>query len=124
MPSPSRPSNLLSISFLRVILENPERVAWLGGVAQVQEEDIPLVLERFEEEVAASLIQKRITLDTSHASVEETFAEFVRPTLSRLPKASRAGADQMCCSQVEKFEPLLGNADLLRREQQRGAAKL
>ena len=42
------------------------------------------MLERFEEEVAASLIQKRITLDTSHASVEETFDEFVRPTLSRL----------------------------------------
>ena len=54
------------------------------AVAQVQEEDIPLVLERFEEEVAASLIQKRIILDTSHASVDETFAEFVRPALTRL----------------------------------------
>lgn len=59
-----------------------------------------MVLERFEEEVAASLIKKRIVLDTSSATVEQTFAEF-----------------------VEKFEPLLGNADLLRREQQ-WAAKI
>ena len=60
----------------------------------VKEEDIVLVLERFEEEVAASLIQKRIVLDTSTASVAETFAEF-----------------------VEKYEPFFSDADLLRRRQ-------
>ena len=58
----------------------------------VKEEDVVLVLERFEEEVANSLIQKRIVLDTSTASVAETLAEF-----------------------VEKYEPFFSDADLLRR---------
>lgn len=56
----------------------------------VREEDIEHVLERFEEEVEASLIQKRIVLNTSSA----TMAEF-----------------------VEKYEPFFSNADLLRRRQ-------
>ena len=60
----------------------------------VREEDNDHVLERFAEEVEASLIQKRIVLDTSSATVEETMAEF-----------------------VEKYEPLFSNADLLRRRQ-------
>lgn len=58
----------------------------------VQEEDIGHVLARFEEEVEASLIQKRIVLDTSACTVAETLAEF-----------------------VENYEPFLSNADLLRR---------
>ena len=60
----------------------------------VREQDIAHVLERFEEEVEASLIQKRIVLDTSSCTVEETIAEF-----------------------VEKYEPFFSNADLLRRRQ-------
>jgi len=43
----------------------------------LQEQDIEHVLERFEEEVCKSLIRRRITLDTSTATVEETMAEFV-----------------------------------------------
>ena len=43
----------------------------------VREEDVEYVLERFEEEFAASLIQRRFVLDTSAATVEETLAEFV-----------------------------------------------
>ncbi len=60
----------------------------------VQEKDIANVLERFEEEVEASLIQKRIVLDTSSSTVTETMAEF-----------------------VENYEPFFSNADLLRRRQ-------
>jgi len=43
----------------------------------LQEQDIEHVLKRFEEEVCKSLIGRRITLDTSTATVEETLAEFV-----------------------------------------------
>jgi hypothetical protein len=64
----------------------------------VQPADIELVLARFEEEVQASLIQKRIVLDTTDVTPEQTFAEF---------KA--------------KYEPFLSNADLLRRLQTGGA---
>ena len=60
----------------------------------VQEKDIEYVLQRFEEEFEASLIQKRIVLDTTTATAEETLAEF-----------------------VEKYEPFHTNADLLRLRQ-------
>lgn len=43
----------------------------------VREEDVEHVLERFEEEFAASLIQRRFVLDTTAATEEETMAEFV-----------------------------------------------
>ena len=43
----------------------------------VREEDVEYVLERFEEEFAASLIQRRFVLDTTAATEEETLAEFV-----------------------------------------------
>ncbi len=42
----------------------------------VQKEDIEYVLERFEEEYANSLIHRRFILDTSHASISDTLAEF------------------------------------------------
>ena len=61
----------------------------------VREEDIGHVLSRFEDEVEASLLQKRMVLDTSTSTVEETLAEF-----------------------VEKYEPFFSNADLLRRRRQ------
>ncbi len=60
----------------------------------VQEKDIECVLQRFDEEFEGSLIQKRIVLDTTTATVEETLAEF-----------------------VEKYEPFHTNADLLRLRQ-------
>ena len=43
----------------------------------VGEKDIEYVLKRFEEEFEASLIQRRIVLDTTSATVAETLAEFV-----------------------------------------------
>ena len=60
----------------------------------VQEKDIEYVLQRFEEEFEASLIQKRIVLDTTNVTVEDTLAEF-----------------------VEKYEPFHTDADLLRLRQ-------
>jgi hypothetical protein len=57
----------------------------------VRAEDVEHVLARFEEEFEASLIQKRIVLDTSSSTVEETLAEF-----------------------VERYQPFFSNADLLR----------
>ena len=52
----------------------------------VREEDVEHVLARFEEEFEASLIQRRIVLDTSTATVEQTLAEFLEahePFMSR-----------------------------------------
>lgn len=43
----------------------------------VKESDIEHVLTRFNEEFEASLIKRRMVLDTSDATVEETLAEFV-----------------------------------------------
>lgn len=60
----------------------------------VQEQDIEYVLQRFEAEVAASLVQKRIVLDTTSATVAETLDQF-----------------------VAAYEPFLTNADLLRMQQ-------
>ena len=44
----------------------------------VEESDIEHVLVRFEEEFEASLIEKRVVLDTSEPTVEETMAEFIQ----------------------------------------------
>ena len=62
----------------------------------VQEKDIDYVLKRFEEEFEASLIQKRIVIDTTSATIEETLAEV-----------------------IQKYEPFHTNADLLRIRQHR-----
>ena len=43
----------------------------------VREEDVELVLGRFREEFAASLIRNKMALDTTSATPEETLAEFV-----------------------------------------------
>lgn len=64
----------------------------------VQEKDIEHVLRQFEEEFEASLIQKRIILDTTSATVQETLVEF-----------------------VEKHKPYYTNADLLRIQKHRAA---
>ena len=57
----------------------------------VQEKDIELVLQRFEEEYDRSWLGKKFTLDTSAATVEESLAQF-----------------------VEQFEPLMTEGDRLR----------
>ena len=62
----------------------------------IREEDIDLVLRRFEEEFEASLIQRRIVIDTSEATIEETTAEFIR-----------------------KYEPFHIEADLARIDRQK-----
>ena len=43
----------------------------------VQEPDVELVLQRFEEEFEASLLANKIVLDTTSARVDETMAEFL-----------------------------------------------
>jgi len=62
------------------MIENPHT----NGV--LRKEDIEYVLGRFEDEFRRSLIKKRITLDTSTATVEDTLAEFdvkIQPYLTR-----------------------------------------
>ena len=44
----------------------------------VQAKDIEYVLPRFEEEFQWSLLKNKITLDTTSATIEETFAEFLQ----------------------------------------------
>jgi hypothetical protein len=44
----------------------------------ITEEDVELVLSRFEEEFNSSLIRRRFALDTTDSTEDETFAEFVR----------------------------------------------
>ena len=44
----------------------------------VQEEDVELVVDRFREEFAASLIRNKMVLDTTSATPGETLAEFVQ----------------------------------------------
>jgi len=44
----------------------------------LQEKDIEFVLKRFDDLFSGSLIRRRFTLDTSTASIEETFAEFLK----------------------------------------------
>ena len=62
----------------------------------VRGQDVERVLARFEEEFEASLIRRRIVLDTSTATVEQTLTEF-----------------------LERHEPFLGREDRLRMEASR-----
>ena len=62
----------------------------------VREKDVEMVLGRFREEFAASLIRNKMVLDTTSATPEESLAEF-----------------------VEKMEPFLTGADRQRMEGQR-----
>ena len=55
----------------------------------LQERDVQLVLERFEEEYAISRIRHRFSLDTTTSSVPETAAEFVRQMAQHLTEADR-----------------------------------
>ena len=55
----------------------------------LKEQDVPVVLERFEEEYANSLILRRIALDTTGVSAMETFAEFLRQMRPYFTQADR-----------------------------------
>jgi hypothetical protein len=55
----------------------------------LREADIEHVLRRFEEETGASLIKRRLTLDTSEATPEETLARFVRDIEALLTESDR-----------------------------------
>ncbi len=57
----------------------------------LKEQDIPLVIERFQEEFDASLMERRLTLDTTDATPEQTLTQF-----------------------VDRFRPHLGERDLQR----------
>ena len=57
----------------------------------LKEEDIQLVLDRFQEEYEASLIERKFTLDTTDATPEQTLEQF-----------------------VERVQPHLSETDLLR----------
>ena len=54
-----------------------------------KEEDIELVLNRFEQEYNDSLLHQRFTLDTTDLSAEETLQEFVRQIEPHLTAADR-----------------------------------
>ena len=58
-----------------VIRERRRRSAHSRGL--LRDPDVELVLDRFQEEYEASLISRRIALDTSRAAPEETLQEFV-----------------------------------------------
>ena len=55
----------------------------------VQEKDIDYVLQRFEEEFSRSLLRRKLELDTSTATVQETLAEFEEKTMPYLCDADR-----------------------------------
>ncbi len=55
----------------------------------VQEEDIELVLQRFEEEFEKSAILHKIAIDTSTATVKESLADFVRKIGPHLSQTDR-----------------------------------
>lgn len=44
----------------------------------LQEKDVEFILARFQEEFDNSLIDRRFTLDTTSATVEETLQEFIQ----------------------------------------------
>ena len=70
-----------------VTADRMRRVPHPNGV--LQEEDIPYILSRFEEEYATSKIRHRFVLDTSSVSVDETMTEFVREIEPHLTKEDR-----------------------------------
>ena len=55
----------------------------------VREEDVELVLRRFEEEFEASLLKNKIILDTTSATAGETLAEFVEKLQPFLTEVDR-----------------------------------
>ena len=56
----------------------------------VRAEDIPELLERYEQACASSLFRHKITLDTSESTVEESVAEFAKKVEPFLTEADRS----------------------------------
>jgi thymidylate kinase len=63
--------------------ENPHR--W----CPIEDEDVELVLDRFEEEYARSGIRRRFTLDTTNTTVEDTLADFLEAMEPHLTQSDR-----------------------------------
>lgn len=68
----------------RRIMENPH------GRQIIQDGDVELVLQRFEEAYEGSSIPQKIALDNSEVTPEETLAEFVRQVQPLLTERDRA----------------------------------
>jgi hypothetical protein len=64
----------------------------------VEDDDVELLLDRFNEEFENSLLENKIRIDTSEATVEESLAEF-----------------------VEQFTPLMTDVDRERMEARKTA---
>ncbi|MDA1347400.1 MAG: hypothetical protein O3A47_00795 [Chloroflexi bacterium] len=69
---------------LRRMTESPHE----RGV--LREEDIQLVLDRFEDEFKLSLISNKLALETSVASVDDTLTEFVAKAKRHLSEVDRS----------------------------------
>ena len=55
----------------------------------LQEKDVPVLLERFEEEVEGSKLGQRIVIDTSDKTVEQTLTEFIQELEPHLSDVDR-----------------------------------
>jgi thymidylate kinase len=67
----------------------------------LKDDDVDSVVQRFEEEYTMSLLRRRFTVDTSDASVQDTFKEFLRCMEPHIP-----GADRMALIAHERvFRP-------------------
>ena len=55
----------------------------------IQESDIDLLLQRFEEEYGRSILSRKFILDTTTATVDETLAEFVENVKPHLSESDR-----------------------------------
>ena len=56
----------------------------------LQEKDVELVLDRFQYEFRHTLFEKKLVLDTSTATVEDTLAEFVEKVEPYLTERDRS----------------------------------
>ena len=56
----------------------------------LRERDIDFVLDRFEDQFKTSLFSKKITLDTSAVTVDDTMAEFVEKIEPHLSEVDRS----------------------------------
>lgn len=63
----------------------------------VREQDVELVLDRFQEEFDASLLKNKMVLDTADATVEETLSEFVEKMEPFFTDADRRRMNDRSC---------------------------
>ena len=76
-------------TILTLLTASPEVIAKrMEGDAHeynvIQKEDIPMLLERFNEEFGSSLIRKKLRIDTSNLTAEDLFEEFMSSVLPHL----------------------------------------